>query len=291
MLQGINGKKPNTGEKTNMIQYVKDEKTGFIKTDEKGLPLVYDDNRDDAEPFGLDGIGLHSKVPSLQTESRDRKKALKAAKEELEKYTELEIDAEKYPAWKEKADKALDVMQNLDDKKLIEANKVDEIKQQVRDELTAEKDRVEKQFKKLLQEKNDQVKQTSSQIRELVVDNQFHSSKYIGDDLVITPKMARKIFGENFKVETADNKTMAVGYMDSEPIMSRSNVGQYASFDEALKQMIESDADRDAYIRVDSKKNKQPATPVSFPHIDPGQQLSSTDKIKAGLEKRGMTGG
>ena len=273
------------------LKYVVDEETGYIKANEEGLPLVVDDSKEDAEPYGLDGISLYAKVPSLQREAKDRRKELRTAQQELEAFKELELDLDEFPEWKEKATKALETVQNLDDQKLIEANKVEEMKEQVRQQIIKEKNQVEKQYKDMLKEKEEALETTTKQVRELVVDNQFFSSNYINDSLVVTPKMARKIFGDNFKVETIDNKTMAVGYVDDEPIMSKSNIGQYASFDESLKAMVEADSDKDAYIKVDPKKTKQePQTPVSFQAATaPERNRNSVDKIRAGLTKLSNT--
>jgi len=273
------------------IKYVIDEETGMIKVSEDGLPLVIDDSKEDAEPYGLDGIGLMSKVPSLQKEAKERRLELKSAKEELETFKELELDVENFPKWRKEAEKAMETMKNLKDNELIEANKVEEIKQQVRNELTEEHSRIEKQYKQQLKEKEETVKTATNQINELVVGNKFLSSKFIGENLVIPPKMARKVFGDRFKVEVKDGKPIAVGYDDKgEPIMSRSNIGEYADFDEAFKYIVDSDPDKDAYIKADSKKTKQePYTPVSFDAITPiNQQRSSVDMIRAGLEKRGV---
>ena len=269
-----------------MLKYVLDEETKLIKTDGNGLPLVLDDSQIDSEPFGLDGIGLHTKVPSLQKESKERRTALNAAKKELSTFQDLGIDIESYDTWKADATKALDTIKNLEDNKLVEANKVEDIKKQVRDEVLAEKARSEKQYKDLLAEREASLNTVNGQVRSLVVDNQFHSSKYIPNDLIVTPTMARKIFGDNFKAEMVNNKTQAVGYMNGEPVMSKSNVGEFAPFEEALKHMIDTDPDRDAYIKADSKKSKQePDTPVSFQSTEPGETRTSTDKIRAGLAK------
>lgn len=268
-----------------VIEYVKDEQTGFIKADDKGLPLVINRDKEGDEPFGLDGIGLYSKIPSLQKEAKERRLEAGKYRQQLESYESLGIeDLENFPTWKENASKALELMKNLDDKKLIDANKVEEIKMKVREESVSEFNKFKKQYEQAIKEKDDALGTTSKQIRELLVDNQFHSSKYIPNDLTLTPRVARKLFGENFKVETVNNQTLAVGYIGNEPIMSKSNIGEYASFDEALRAMVDSDPDRDSYIKVDTKKvsDNKPKYQKTF-NVDKAN-LTSVQKIKMGLE-------
>jgi hypothetical protein len=272
------------------LKYVIDEETKQIKTTEDGLPFVIDDSKEGAEPYGLDGIGLMAKIPSLQKEAKEKRIELKQAKEKLESFEELDIDVENFNSWRDDAKKALETVKNLDSSKLIEADKVEELKNQVRQELTDERARIEKQYKQQLKEKEESLSSATSQINELVVGNKFLSSSFINENLILTPKMARKVFGDKFKVETHDNQAIAVGYDENnEPIMSRSNIGKYADFDEALKHLIDSDPDRDTYIKAETKKTKsEPQTPYSFQSANPSQ-MSSTDKIRAGLVKRGLS--
>jgi uncharacterized protein YdaT len=272
------------------LNYVLDE-SGLIKADDKGLPLVIDTSKENDEPFGLDAIGLYSKIPALQKEAKDRRLELNKVKQQLEKYESLGVDdLDSFPEWKDKASKALELIKNLDDKKLIEADEVEKLKNKVREESTLEFSKIKKQYEQALKEKEEALGATSTQIRELLVDNQFHSSKYIPDVLTLTPRMAKKVFGDNFKVETVNNQTMAVGYIGNEPIMSKSNIGEYASFDEALKIMIDADPDKDSYTKVDVKKVADNNTVKPTLHtFSVGQEtLSSIDKIKAGLAQFGL---
>lgn len=271
------------------LGYVVDEATGLIKTDSKGLPLVVDTSKEGDEPYGLDGIGLMSKVPALQKESKDRRMELKEARQQLENFQSLEIDdIDSFKTWKSSAAKAMELVKNLDDKKLFDANKVEEMKNKVREESAAEWNRLKKQYEESLKEKDESLKLTANQIRELVVDNKFHATKYIPEGLNISPKVARKLFGENFKVEVINGESRAVGYLNNEPIMSRSNIGETASFEEALRAMVDADSERDTLIKVEAQKTKNDfAQPFVYKSAQP-EPVSATDKIRAGLEKMGL---
>ncbi len=272
------------------LKYVIDEETGFIKTNDEKLPMVIDTLKEDQEPYGLDGISLYAKIPSLQREAMERRKDLKTVKKELEEYQSLDLDKDNFDSWKTQADKALKTVKNLDDQKLIEADKVEEMKTQVREEALADKAKIEKQYKEILSEKEQKLDFTNKQVRELLVDNQFHSSNFIKESLVITSKMARKIFGNEYKVETIDNKTLAVGYVEKNPVMSKSDIGTYASFDESLKAMIDADPDRDSFYKVENKKTEQHnQSPVSFQANPQKENKSSVDKITAGLKKNNIS--
>lgn len=260
---------------------------GNIKVS-NGMPVVVDD--DDGEEIELDAIGLHSKVPQLQNEAKKRRLELKEAKKQLEAFEGLGIDdLESFPGWKEKAEKALGTIENIDQKKLVDAGKVDEIKQAVKEEMQSKIEKIKKQAQDTEKEFQSAVQEKDGTIRKLMVDDQFNTSKYIGSDLIVTPKMARKIFGDQFKVEkTDDGKTVTVGYLGDEPIMSKKRIGDYASFDEALQHMVENDPDVDSYKRaVDPKGNEGPNGQQQFRQSTPqDQNVSSVDKIKAGLQAR-----
>lgn len=266
------------------LKYVLTE-NGNIKIKD-GLPAVIDE--DDGEELTIDAISLHIKVPQLQNEAKKRRLEAKEAKKLLEPYEQLGIeDVETFSDWKKKAEKAIETLGNIDQSKLIDAGKVEEVKQSVREEMQSKIDKIMKQA----QDKEKEFEITSVEkdgtIRKLMVYDQFNTSKYIGTELIVTPKMARKIFGEQFKVEKADDgNTVTVGYLGKEPIMSKKNVGEYATFDEALQKMVDSDPDADSYKKaIDPKGNIPGRRQFQQDPVDPDKG-SSVDKIRAGLDAR-----
>ena len=281
------GAKPEGNEMA--LKYVLTE-NGNVKIKD-GMPLVVDDETEAPEEMILDGIGLYNKVPALQNEAKTHRLKLKDTKEALKKYEDLGIeDVESFPDWKKKAQKALETTKNLDESKLIEAGKVEEIKASVKAEADEAYKKFEKQSKERVAELEKAINQKDTTVRSLMVDDRFNTSAYISNDLVITPKMARKIFGENFKVEQGENgKAKTIGYIDGEPIMSRTKMGDYAPFDEALQTMIDSDADADAYKRANPKKTPENNTNTFQTKPTDTNTMSSVDKIKAGLAARKKT--
>jgi hypothetical protein len=256
-----------------------------------GHPVVIDE--DDGEEIELDAIGLYAKVPQLQNEAKKRRLELKDVKKQLEAYEGLGIeDTENFGEWKENAEKALETIENIDQSKLIDAGKVEEIKQAVKDEMAAKIEKIKKQAQDAEKEFKTSLTEKDGTIRKLMVDDQFNTSKYIGEELILTPKMARKIFGDNFRVEkTDDGNAVTVGYLGDDPIMSKKKIGDYARFDEALQYMIDNDPDSDSYKRaVDPKANENGSS--QFKRFQqnqpgPGEKMSSIDKIKQGLIDRG----
>lgn len=260
---------------------------GNIKVKD-GMPLVIDDEVEGAEEMTLDGIGLYAKVPTLQNEAKTRRLELKEAKATLTKYEELGIDLETFPTWKSDAEKAIEVKKNLDESKLIEAGKVEEIKAAVKAEAEANYKKFEKQAADRIKDLETAVQNSETTVRGLMVDDRFNTSPYISENLIITPKMARKIFGDSFKVERGeDGVAKTIGYVGGEPIMSKKKVGEYASFDEALQIMVDSDPEADAYRRAKTTKTPviTPTKTFSTQDTNP-ENMSSVDKIKAGLMAR-----
>lgn len=124
---------------------------------------------------------------------------------------------------------------------------------------------------------------TKGTINDLTVGTQFGQSKFIGEELTLTPAKARVIYGDFFEVE--DGKI--VGYDKPRGSAGRTAlVDQYGSavaFDAALRKIVEADPEKDHLLKSkvkagagsDSKKvSGEPAKEVA---------TDSMSKIAKGL--------
>lgn len=98
-------------------------------------------------------------------------------------------------------------------------------------------------------------------IEEMTVGSDFSNSKFIADELLLTPAKARVIYGQHFEVK--DGKVIGydkpVGAKDRTALVGGD--GNPLSFDVALRKLVEADPDRDSLIRAKAKPGAGSAQP------------------------------
>lgn len=98
-------------------------------------------------------------------------------------------------------------------------------------------------------------------IEEMTVGSDFGNSKFIADELLLTPTKARVIYGQHFEVK--DGKV--IGYDKPAGAKDRTALvggdGNPLSFDVALRKLVEADPDRDSLIRAKAKPGAGSAKP------------------------------
>jgi len=208
-----------------------DENSNVILQDGKPV-YVFDDGKE--SPF--DAPAAMKKISSLNAEAKDYRLKLSDAKEQLDKFSVItDVDA---------AINALETVKNLEDKKLVDAGKVDEIKQSMSRIFDEEKARLLSTHKTQLDQAVSQVKEKDSLIHSLVVKQQFSNSPFFTGDnpkTTLFPDAAAKYFGDKFKVEAINGELAIVGYLNGEKILSKERYGEPASFNEAIEVIIEND--------------------------------------------------
>lgn len=130
-----------------------------------------------------------------------------------------------------------------------------------------------------------------AQIAELTVGNSFAGSRFVSEDLTLTPAKARVVYGSHF--EFKDGKVVGfdkpAGASDRTMLVNSS--GDALSFDEALRKLVESDPDKDQLIRAKSRAGSGSSTTskgaqqaVNKAAQAASAKLSGADKIAAGLK-------
>lgn len=130
-----------------------------------------------------------------------------------------------------------------------------------------------------------------AQIAELTVGNSFASSRFVSEDLTLTPAKARVVYGAHF--EFKDGKVVGfdkpAGASDRTVLVNSS--GDPLSFDEALRKLVESDPDKDQLIRAKSRAGSGSSTTskgaqqaLNKAAQASAAKLSGADKIAAGLK-------
>lgn len=191
-----------------------------------GLPVYV---HEDGKEIAFDAPAAMAKISDLNGESAGHRRAAKAANEKLDVFGDMDPDA---------AIKALKTVQDLSDKKLIDAGEVDALKRSLGESFATK----EESYTTALSAKD-------KTIRKLTVSTQFGQSEFLRSKTVLTPDIAESAFGKYFKLDDNNGTIKVVAELNGAPIFSRENPGEPAGFDEAMSVIIESRADKKSILR------------------------------------------
>ena len=188
-----------------------------------GSPVYVDES---GKEIPLDAGSMAGKIKQLNFEAMERRKSESELKEKLDAFTDLDPEA---------ARKAMETVKNLDDKKLVDADQV----QRIKDETAAA-------FQKRLDEANKEREQLLTQYAQEKLAGAFSGSKFVKERLAIPPDMVQAAFARHFEFKDGRiNPKDANG----NPIYSDSNPGDVASFDEALEKIVQQYPHRDSILK------------------------------------------
>lgn len=182
----------------------------------------------------------------------------------------------------EKARVMLAEQEEAEQKRLIAAGDFDRLTKQMGERHTAEKTTLVQQ----LEERNALTSTLQRQIADLTVGSSFASSKFVGEDLTLTPSKARVIYGSHF--EFKDGKV--VGYDKPAGASDRTVLvdatGTVLGFEEAMRKIVDADPDKDQLIRSKMKAGAGSTTTKGAKQAVSEQktQLSGVERIALGLK-------
>jgi hypothetical protein len=225
-----------------------------LKLDDKGVVVVnngmpvYVDK--DGKDIEVDVPSLFTKITTLNAENKQRRERAEA----LEGTLKIFDGIEDLPKWRSEADEAFKKVKNFSQKDLIEANKVEEIKKEMKAAHEEEKGKLLKSFQEKDATWQGTVKQKDDMIYSLMVSSKFAQSPFFTGEkakTLLPPEIAETYFGKNFRVEDdGKGKLRVTGYINGNAIYSRKNPGELADFEEALEAIIESYPLKDRIIRA-----------------------------------------
>jgi hypothetical protein len=197
-----------------------------LKLTPEGHAVVQDGKpvyvHDDGKEVAFDAAGTVATISRLNSEAKGHRERAEAAEAALKPFAGIEDAA--------KARKALELVANLDAKKLVDAGERDKaIEQAIK--------AVEDRFAPIVKSKE----ALESQLHAHMVGGAFSRSKYIADKFATEGpagvEIAQALFGKQLKVE--DGKVVAYD-ANGAKIYSRARPGELADADEAIEQLVES---------------------------------------------------
>jgi len=232
---------------------------------EGGNPVWIEGDREVA----VDYSALSSKLTETTRESVKRKERIREMEERLSVLEDIENPAE-YLA---KARKALETVKNLDDKQLVDAGKVEEVKAEV-----------QKVYEAKLADAAKRADEAEATLQREMIGGRFARSKYIADKVAVPTDMIEAVFGRHFSIE--DGKVVAKGH-DGQKLYSREKPGETAEFDEALSILVDGYANKAAILKGSTASGGGAAggsgggaagaktiTRAAFENLDPVSQVA-----------------
>lgn len=196
----------------------KTDDNGAIVVDDSGNPVLVGS---DGKEQGIE----ENYLSKLNTEAAGRRRELNDVREQLKQFEGLDP---------EKARDALKKLDEVDLSKMVDAGKLDEVRNEVG-----------KAYKQKLEELEDGLNERDSQVRKLLISSAFKGSQYIKDNTVLPPDIAEAYYGKNFEVKDGQ----AIAKLDGEPIYSQRNPGKLADVDEALEIMVNSSPHKESILK------------------------------------------
>lgn len=193
---------------------------------------------DDGKDYPMDVPHMYGKIVSLTSEARELRTAKETAESKVKDFEGIDDPAE--------AKRAIGVLKSLDEKKLVDAGKIDEIKAaavKAHEEQAAAAAKAHATEMQKVTTERDEIRglYNSEKLTAL-----FTGSKFIKDRVAVPADLFRARFGTAFKVE----ENAVVGYDASgNKIYSRSKPGEIADFDEALEVLVEAYPEKDSILK------------------------------------------
>ncbi|HWT68094.1 MAG TPA: DUF6651 domain-containing protein [Pseudomonas sp.] len=202
-----------------------------LKLDDQGHVVLQDGKPvyvyDDGKEVAFDAPGTVNTITRLNAEAKTHREGKEAAETALKAFEGITDGAA--------AKKALEIVANLDQKKLVDAGEIERVKGEI-----------SKSFQGQLDEANTKAATFEKQLYEEKIGGAFSRSKYIGEKLAIPADLVQSKFGAAFKVE--DGKTIAYD-QHGQKIYSRTRPGEIADFDEAIESLVEQYPHRDHILK------------------------------------------
>lgn len=219
-----------------------------LKLDENGNAVLVDGKpvyiHDDGKEIPFDAARTVETISRLNHEAKTHREAKEAAETQLgEVQKQVKVFEGLDP---EAARKALGRLKDIEDGKLIESGKLDEVRNAAKTEYETRLKQLQDEFGtkegKLMAERE----ALQGHLNNEIIGGSFARSKFIADKMAIPTDLVQAAFGKHFKVE--DGKLVALD-AQGQKVFSRARPGELADFDEALDALVQQYPNRDHILK------------------------------------------
>jgi len=192
---------------------------------------------DDGKEVAFDAPGTVATISRLNGEAQGHREAKEAAEKKLKVFGDLDP---------EKAIKAVETVESLDAKRLIDAGEKDKAIEQavaaVEEKYAGKIKSLDESLQSMTGERDEMVNTLNGEM----IGGAFSRSKWISENLTIPADMVEARFGKQFKIE--DKKVVAYD-MNGNEIFSKERPGEKAGFDEAMSILVDGYAQKDHILK------------------------------------------
>jgi hypothetical protein len=197
---------------------------------------------DDGQDFVADVPSMHANILKFKGDEKATRIAVKGYKDTLKLFDGIED----LPVWHKNATDAMATVKNLDDKTLVDAGKVEQVKREVKDAYEGQVTTLKTSIKDQEATHVTVIALKDRVIHKLTVGNRFANDPHFGGTEPLTnlpPEIGEAYFGHHFKVLPVDGKedeVRVVGYLNGNEILSTKpdTIGDIAKFDEAIAVIV-----------------------------------------------------
>lgn len=230
----------------------------------------------DGKEIPFDAAGATTRISELNDEAKGHRLRAKEFETKLTVFNGIDP---------EKAREAMTIVENLDAKKLVDAGKIDKMKEQITEDFKVREQRMVATFNEEKAQLESTLGKTTEHLFNNMVESEFFKSQlFTGKDAktTMTPDVAYALFKNNFDVKTDGDRPRIMAKLDGEEILSRERPGEPATFHEALDKIWEKYPYRDRYEMSNNGGGGQGN------HGDGGPKTfaSNAERIAAGLRER-----
>jgi len=248
-----------------------------LKLDDKGNAILQDGKpvyiKDDGTEIPFDGAQAFGKISQLNGSEAAMRRRAEEAEAKLKGYEGIEDP--------EAARHALEKIKNIDDKKLMDSGKVEEVKQAAIKAAEEKHLGAIKAAQKQVEELQAKYQDTQRLLHEEKIGGGFERSKFIKEKIAVPADMVRAAFGQHFKVQ--DDGSMVALDKEKKPIYSKNRMGEIADLDEALEVLVDSYPYKDQILKSSGNSGsgasasngtggKKTYTRAQFAALDPATQ-------------------
>ncbi|HFL2187586.1 TPA: DUF6651 domain-containing protein [Pseudomonas putida] len=182
---------------------------------------------DDGKDIAFDAVGTRDTITRLNAEAKSHRTRAETAEGLVKTFEGISDPAA--------AIKALEIVANLDAKKLVDAGEIEKVKGEI-----------SKAFQTQLDDANTKAQGFEQQLYAEKIGGSFARSQFIADKMAVPADMVQATFGSNFKIE--EGKVVAYD-AQGQKVFSRSRPGELADFNEALETLVSQYPHRDHILK------------------------------------------
>lgn len=200
-----------------------------------GKPVYVDD---DGKEIAFDAPGTKATISRLNGEAKAHREGKEAAEAKLKQFEGItDVEA---------ARKAIETVKNIDDKKLIDAGQVEQVKAEVKRSYEEKIASLERGHAAALETANAEKTKLQTAWHTEKLTNAFSTSKVIAEKFSIPGDLVQSRFGTNFRIEEGK----LVGYdAAGNKLYSRARPAELANFDEAIEMLVDQYPYKDSILK------------------------------------------